>query len=238
MMKERAGEKTMKRNEQIQAHFDQEAQEFDTTIQKIIPYYNQMIEAVVASIPFERDKPITVVDLGCGTGTLACAIQEVYPNAVITCVDMSEKMLTVAKQKLNNQVTCIANSFEKLIFETNYDVVVSSLALHHLEDQAAHQQLYHQIYNALNQNGVFINADVIQASSPELQESFMQKWITFMNQKITLKEIQERWLKKHFEEDRPQPLMTELETLETVGFQYVDIVYKYYNYAVYLGKKA
>lgn len=228
----------MKRTEQIQAHFDQEAQEFDDIIQKIIPYYDQMIEAIVASIPFEKDQPISVIDIGCGTGTLAQAIQEDYPNAVITCVDMSEEMLRMAKQKLSNQVTCIASSFEQLTFETSYDVVVSSLALHHLEDQAVHKQFYRQIYDALNPNGLFINADVIKASSSDLQEAFMQKWIAFMNQKITLKEIQERWLKSHFEEDRPQPMMTELKTLETVGFQDVDVVYKYYNYAVYLGRKA
>ncbi|MEI5993050.1 class I SAM-dependent methyltransferase [Candidatus Enterococcus mansonii] len=228
----------MKRTQQIQAHFDQEAQEFDDVIQKIIPYYNQMIEALVASIPFDTDHPISVIDLGCGTGTVACAIQEVYPNAVFTCVDMSEEMLTIAKQKLNNQALCISSSFEKLTFDTTYDVVVSSLALHHLENQASHQQFYRQIYDALKPNGLFINADVIQASSPQLQEVFMQKWIAFMNQQITLKEIQERWLKSHFEEDRPQPLMEELKTLETVGFKAIDVVYKYYNYAVYLGKKS
>lgn len=228
----------MKRNQQIQAHFDQEAQAFDEVIQKIIPHYDQMIEAIVASIPFAKDRPLSVIDLGCGTGTVAQAVQNIYPNAVITCVDLSEEMLEIAKQKLNNQVTCIVSSFENLTFETSYDVVVSSLALHHLEDQAAHQHFYRQIYQALNHTGLFINADVIQASSTELQEAFMQKWITFMNQQITLKEIQERWLKSHFEEDRPQPLMAELQTLEQVGFQAIDVVYKYYNYAVYLGKKA
>jgi tRNA (cmo5U34)-methyltransferase len=228
----------MEHNKQIQTHFDQEAQEFDEIIQTIIPYYDQMIEAIVASIPFETDQRISVIDLGCGTGTVAHAIQEVYPNATITCVDMSEEMLTIAKQKLNNQAIYIASSFEHLTFEKHYDVVVSSLALHHLEDQMAHQQFYHQIYDALNLNGLFINADVVQASSAELQDAFMQKWISFMNRKIRLKEIQERWLKSHFEEDRPQPLMAELKTLETVGFKAVDIVYKYYNYAVYLGKKS
>lgn len=227
----------MDRTKQIKNHFDQEAQAFDTIIQQIIPYYNQMIEAMIACIPFEKEATFSIIDLGCGTGTVAKAVQETYPNAQITCLDMSEKMLTLANEKLNHQAHCVQASFDTFTFDTTYDVVLSSLALHHLEDEQAHRTFYRQIYKALTDNGVFINADVIKATNETTQAVFMEKWITFMNQKISVKEIEERWLKSHFEEDRPVTLMSELATLSNVGFQTIDVIYKYYNYAVYLGQK-
>ncbi|MTD42277.1 methyltransferase domain-containing protein [Erwinia sp. CPCC 100877] len=227
----------MKRQQQIQAHFDQEAAEFDATIQKIIPYYDQLIEALVASIPFQKAQSFSVIDLGCGTGTVAQAIQQAYPHAELTCVDLSQEMLTLAKHKLGPDINCLACSFEELTFDQTYDVAVSSLALHHLDNLAGHRQFYQKLYQALNPGGLFINADVVKAGNPQLQAVFMEKWIAFMQQQISMQEIQERWLKSHFEEDRPVALISELQILEEIGFQNVDVVYKYYNYAVYLGQK-
>jgi tRNA (cmo5U34)-methyltransferase len=229
--------KEMKRQEQIKAHFDQEAAEFDAIIQKIIPYYNQLIEAVVASIPFSKEQSFSVIDLGCGTGTLAQTILQTYPQAELTCVDLSQKMLTLAKHKLGSDIKCLACPFEELIFDQTYDVAVSSLALHHLDPINGHRDFYQKLYQALNPAGIFINADVIKTDNPQLQAAFMEKWIVYMQRKISRQEIQERWLKSHFEEDRPVPLMSELQLLKEIGFQNIDVVYKYYNYAVYLGQK-
>ena len=55
----------------IQAHFELEAKEFDDIIIKIIPYYDQMIGALIDSIHFDNDSAFSVIDLGCGTGTVA-----------------------------------------------------------------------------------------------------------------------------------------------------------------------
>jgi tRNA (cmo5U34)-methyltransferase len=229
--------KGLKRQQQIQAHFDQEAAEFDAIIQKIIPYYNQLIEAVIASIPFSKEQSFSVIDLGCGTGTLAQAIRQVYPYVELTCVDLSREMLKLAKYKLGSGIKCFACSFEELTFDQTYDVAVSSLALHHLDPTSGHRHFYQKLYQALNPGGLFINADVIKTEDPQLQAAFMEKWIAYMQRKISRQEIQERWLKSHFEEDRPVPLMGELQLLKEIGFQSIDVVYKYYNYAVYLGRK-
>ena len=227
----------MDRTEQIKQHFDQEASEFDQLIQQLIPYYDQMLEALISCIPFEKEAHFSVIDLGCGTGTVAKKAQEQYPNAQITCMDMSEKMLTLASKKLKDNVTCFCASFDSFTFDKTYDVILSSLALHHLTDEQAHCRFYRQVYEALNNCGVFINADVIQATSESMQVVFMEKWIAFMNQRISMQEIKERWLKSHFEEDRPVSFMSELQTMKTTGFRDIDVIYKYYNYAVYMGKK-
>lgn len=227
----------MDRNKQIKEHFDHEAQEFDAIIQKIIPYYDQMIEALISSIPFEKEAVFSVIDLGCGTGNVAKKIQENYPNAQITCMDMSEKMLEITNEKLSQKAIGLCDSFDTFVFEKNYDAIVSSLALHHLANEQAHREFYSQIYQALNPAGVFINADMTKAVSPNLQEVFMEKWIEFMSRSVSMEEIKEKWLTSHFEEDRPVTMTSELKTMEIIGFKEIEVSYKYYNYAVYMGTK-
>ena len=56
--------------EKIRNHFEEEAKEFDEIILKLIPFYEEMIEALVLSIPFEKESEIEVIDLGCGTGII------------------------------------------------------------------------------------------------------------------------------------------------------------------------
>jgi len=49
----------MDRIETVKNHFEEEAEEFDKTILKLIPHYNEMIEALVMAIPFEKTKKLT-----------------------------------------------------------------------------------------------------------------------------------------------------------------------------------
>ncbi|MBN1790861.1 MAG: class I SAM-dependent methyltransferase, partial [Bacteroidales bacterium] len=85
---------------QIKEHFEAEAKEFDEVIIRLIPYYNQMVRALVDAIHFDTKQPIRVMDLGCGTGTIAKAISDKFPNATIDCLDLASNMIEMAKLKL------------------------------------------------------------------------------------------------------------------------------------------
>ncbi len=81
---------------QIKKHFEEEAQKFDRVIQQLIPYYDQMLQALISAFPFDTDSPIQILDLGCGTGTLVKNILAAFPRAQITCLDFSEQMIGMA----------------------------------------------------------------------------------------------------------------------------------------------
>lgn len=178
-----------------------------------------------------------MIDLGCGTGTVAQAVKNKYPDATTTCVDLSNNMLKLANQKLGGHGICIESDFETLDFIESYDVVISSLALHHLENLKTRGKFYPKLYQAINQDGVFINIDIFLASNPILQKTYIEKWVDFMKKQISLEEINDRWLVNHYEEDRPVPLMDDLNLLTEIGFIGIDVVYKYYKFGVYIGQK-
>ncbi|MBA4058477.1 MAG: methyltransferase type 11 [Marivirga sp.] len=84
-----------------------------------------------------------VLDFGCGSLTLTIMAAKAHPQTEFFGVDVDEKILSIAKQKLNNTGIPIAirqYDGNKLPYPDNYfDRVMSSLVFHHL---TLHQKYY------------------------------------------------------------------------------------------------
>lgn len=116
-----------------------------------------------------------VLDVGCGTGTLAIAARRrVGPNADVRGIDPSEEMIARAKAKALREglaVTFEVASAQKLPFDdASFDVVLSSLMLHHLPD-LARKDAVHEMRRVLKPNGRLLVVELIQ--KPGLLSSLM-----------------------------------------------------------------
>jgi tRNA (cmo5U34)-methyltransferase len=223
--------------DRIKSHFEDEAAQYDEIITRLIPYYDQMVEAIASSLPFEREREIHILDLGCGTGTLSAAVRNRFPRARFTLVDISEKMLDLAVIKLGGEAvrSRVNGDFLYFDFPDRYDGIISSLALHHLETDRQKEDYFHRICKSLKPGGIFLTADVVLASEETLQQNNMIKWREFMARSVPETEIEEVWLHKYRQEDRPACLTDQLAWLERAGFTKREIIWKYYNFAVYGG---
>jgi tRNA (cmo5U34)-methyltransferase len=226
--------------DQIKQHFEEEAQKFDRIIQQLIPYYDEMLRALISAIPFDKNSPIQILDLGCGTGTLAGHLLHAFPRAHITCLDFSEQMIGMAQAKLAafDRVSYVVQDFREYTPEASYHAIVSSLALHHLVTDDEKQGFYQKIHEGILSGGCFYNADVVLAASEHLQIAYMERWKAFMQRQISADEIENVWLQKYREEDRPAQLVRQLTWLSEIGYKSVDVLWKYYNFAVYGGVKS
>jgi tRNA (cmo5U34)-methyltransferase len=99
------------------------------------------------------------------------------------------------------------------------------------------QNFYRRIYESLDSGGVFYNADVVLAANDFLHAAAMNAWRRFMARSISPDEIEGKWIPKHREEDRPAKLTDQLAWLMHIGFVDVDVIWKYYNFAVYGGPR-
>ncbi len=225
--------------DKIKQNFEADAKEYDDNIIKLIPFYPQILDALIGSLSYNNDYKIRVLDLGCGTGTISKRISEKFPNSDITCVDIASNMIEIAKFKLQNYPlkSFKIGDFSNISFDAKYDVVVSSLALHHLVDDNQKRDYYSTIYNILNDGGQFFNADIVLGSSTHLQTQNIDKWVEFMKQSVSEEEVKNKWIPRYHEEDKPAKLIDQLEWLQEIGFIDVDVVWKYYNFAVYGGSK-
>jgi SAM-dependent methyltransferase len=96
----------------------------------------------------------SVLDLGCGYGWHCRYAREQQASSVIG-VDISEKMLAKAKQLTDDtEVTYIRSAIEDVEFaDAQFDVVISSLALHYVESYA---EVCKKVYRYLKPGGVFV----------------------------------------------------------------------------------
>ncbi len=223
----------------VQEHFDSEAEAYDSLILTLIPNYLEMTDVLVNSIPFDEKKSIKVLDLGCGTGNISKKIKERFPNSKIHCVDLAENMVKIAQKKLVNypDISYETGDFQHISLNSDYEVIVSSLAMHHLKTDQDKKEVYQKIYESIVPGGVFYNADVVLGSTEYLQNLYIEKWKEFMALNHSLEEIENKWMPTHRREDKPAKMIDHIKWLQEAGFKQVDVVWKYYNYGVYGGVK-
>ena len=81
----------------------------------------------------------TVVDVGCGTGNLSLAVLATRPDALVTGLDPDGASLRMAARKARRRrlsLTLVQGYADRIPAEdASLDHVVSSLALHHLDDR-------------------------------------------------------------------------------------------------------
>src|SRR5215470_13161843 len=95
-----------------------------------------------------------VLDLGCGLGQLALYLAE-RGAAKVVGVDISEHMLAVAQaERAHPRIIYRREALEHVVFDSErFDLVVSSLAFHYVEDYAG---LVERIAGWLSPGGVLV----------------------------------------------------------------------------------
>ena len=110
------------------------------------------IPALFSMMPDLKDK--AVLDLGCGFGEHCKRFVESGAKKVVG-IDISEKMLEIANQEnADSKITYINMPMEDISkLNEKFDVVVSSLAFHYVEDFSG---VVKNIYDMLNEKGIFL----------------------------------------------------------------------------------
>lgn len=112
---------------------------------------------------FATKRPQALLDIGTGTGTLALMISKRFPVASIEGLDGDRHILSIASIKIKQAGAINIHLVEGLSFKLPYpdgsfDVVTSSLMLHHLSDNDKHRTMK-EVYRVLKPTGVFAIAD-------------------------------------------------------------------------------
>jgi len=220
--------------------FEEKAKEFDSVIPLIIPFYNKIFEILLDSIPFQKQNSVRVLDIGCGTGTLARIIKDRFPFSHITCVDFAENMIEIAKSKLNEfkeDIEFYVGDFNKYETTKKYDVIVSCFALHHIASDEEKIQTYRNIFNNLNENGVFLVADIVLGSNDHINDLNSSRWKEFLYRNFDKNAIEKELLPTYQAGDNPSPIFNHFKWLESSGFQEIEAIWKYFNFAVFGCKK-
>jgi len=220
----------------ISAKFNDISQEYDRQRRQLIPCYDDFYNLAVSVIELKTDLP-RVLDVGAGTGLFSSFFLRKFPKAKITLIDISEKMLDIAKQRFKE-----LDSFEYLVgdychweFVDEYDVILSALSIHHLTDEQK-KAFYNKCYSILKPNGIFVNCDQVLGNTEYLESVFKKLWKSSIEKSGLSKEEIEAGYER-IKLDKETPLFTQLQWLSEAGFSDVDCIYKYYHFSVMFGRK-
>lgn len=105
----------------------------------------------------------TILDFGCGTGTLAIMIKEQYPSVNIIGIDVDDDIIAIAEQKIKARGLRIpVKKYDgqnlPFIGYQQFDKIVSSLVFHHIPTPAK-RSLLNQLYRLIKPGGELHIAD-------------------------------------------------------------------------------
>lgn len=137
--------------------FDLEAATWDDNPRRV-RLAKAVADAIIRRLPLTR--AMDVLDFGCGTGLLTLNLLPHIRS--ITGADTSSEMLEMLRKKvevhgLHHVDTLLLEPHEPLVPRKRYDLITSSMTLHHIQDLEA---LFHQFQACLGPGGRIALADL------------------------------------------------------------------------------
>ena len=223
---------------------------YDRDMDLLHPLRHKMLAVALETLPFPTGQALQGLDLGVGTGLFSRCLLDRFPGISILGVDGSETMIELAAERLaghpgRHRFLCsrFESLPESLERRPQFDLIVSSYALHHL-DVAAKGCLLDFLTGLLLPGGWFINADLVIAPDPEIEENIQRlriEGILARNQGRDPRFVHAGKTRAFLDKleanegDQPITLAQDLDLLRASGIGNASLFWQEYREAVYGG---
>ncbi len=138
-----------------------------------IPRRPEAYEALLEILPQRLER---VLDLGTGDGVTLALVLAARPGAIGIGIDFQEEMLDRARSRFANEARAQVRAHdldEPLPADlADFDLVVSSFAIHHLVPERQ-RALYGEVFDRLRPGGRFVNVEHVASSTARRHEEFL-----------------------------------------------------------------
>jgi tRNA (cmo5U34)-methyltransferase len=220
----------------VRLYFDRLAHDYETVINRLVPYYQRQNSLLMDLIPFERRDSFSALDLGTGTAVLSRLLLDTFPNVQVTAFDLSQVMLDTSKKKLwayPNRAKLVQGDFTKDDFGSGYDVVFAGLVLQHT-NEAGRKAFFKKIISRMNPGGIILCRDVVRGPTQRLTDEYERLWRLYMRAQG---EDGAYWYSKFQANDPPATVLDQLKWMGEAGFIDVDCYWRHLNFAITGGRK-
>jgi tRNA (cmo5U34)-methyltransferase len=186
------------------------------------PHRAEGESVLLEHIPTDANR---ILDLGTGDGRLLALLRPSRPEMSGVGLDLSQPMLQAAARRFrsDDRVNLVQHDLaEPLPALGRFDAVVSSMAIHHLEDDRK-RSLYAEVFDLLEPGGVFANFEHVLSPTPRLHAAFFAA------------------IGEPLEHEDPSDRLLDVETqvrwLRDIGFDDADCYWKWLEMALLIGVK-
>lgn len=152
----------------------------------LTPLYDPLLKWVMREETFKRklvqragiQPNMSILDLGCGTGTLTLMLKRSHPDANVTGMDGDTEILTIARDKSHGMnIQWDEGLASSLPYpDSVFDRVITSLVIHHLitDDK---RRAFKEMYRVLKPHGTLYVLDFGAPHSPftRLMVAYMRR---------------------------------------------------------------
>ncbi len=211
--------------EEMGSFFDKRAGEYEAHMLQD-QYRHHYYRMIAAPLP-ATDRPLRILDLGCGSGLELKSILAKVPRARITGIDLSRELMAILRQNFTayaEQIELVHGSYLELPFpERAYDYIISSMTMHH-HLRPVKQALYRRIRAALKTGGAYIEADYMVSPAEEAR--------LLAEYRRRARELGAAPGQLHYHLDIPVSIATQKQLFHEAGFREVRIILEQSNEAI------
>ncbi|MFQ6791277.1 MAG: class I SAM-dependent methyltransferase [Thomasclavelia sp.] len=200
-----------------------EALEYDDKINKTVPYYQDFFIQTINLIKIYLNKPITWLDIGCGTGKMAeVAFKNTEIDQFVFC-DSSKEMIEIVKERFQrNNSAFITKSVFDLSYENQFDVVTSILVFHAFTYENRIKAIK-KCYQALKKDGIFITFENFAPFTSQGTELFLKRWRAYQFKQGKSLEECNKHIARYNQNYFPISIFEHIEIIKQCGFKTVEI---------------
>lgn len=218
--------------EQIRRRFDNDVERFSNlhTGQSSTVDAPLALELITSAAAVTNPNATHFLDVGCGAGNYSLKLLEKLPHRDVTLIDLSQPMLTRAKERIqaatNGRIhTQQTDIREANLGEAQFDIIMAAAVLHHLRTEAEWTAVFQKFFQALKPGGSLWISDLVTHTSETIEQMMVERYGRY------LAELQNEDYRDHVfayieAEDTPRPLLFQIDLLREVGFVQAEILHK------------
>ncbi len=206
---------------------------YDLNISLTIPYYQEILEEIIAFVESLEEKPGSWLDTGCGTGTLVSRALNRFPDTTFIIADPSSEMLKQADKKLSDVRVKILDpcSSENLESENRYDII-TAIQCHHYLDISTRKQAVERCFSLLKPGGYYITSENIRSFSKAGESIGLRYWGNYQERAGKDSEEVKAHLARFDKEYHPITITQHLDLYRSAGFETIEVLWCSYMQSV------
>jgi len=222
---------------------DQVASVFDDMVARSIPFYDEIHAIILDLVDKFYIKNCLIYDLGCSTGTTIALINSHLKNqkksAHFVGIDNSPSMLLKCQEKMKKNKIKTATLTCDDILNINFEpsqIIIMNYTLQFI-DPKKRQLILGRIYKALQPGGIFIFSEKIKSEGLVINDLLIDLYHDFKKRNgYSDLEIAR---KRDALENVLIPLESkkQLKLLQKSGFKKSEEIFRWYNFACFIGIK-